>query len=71
MVEVARYLEAPDTARSARLFLWHSLGLNQLFVGDGYTRDEDGRQGEREYLVPNRKTGEIRGLVSCDLELGP
>lgn len=50
---VARFLESDQSAASARAFLYHTLGLRELFAGDGYTRFPDGRRGISEYLVPN------------------
>lgn len=39
---VERYLSAEDTPENARLFLWHSLGVNDQFTGTGWTRPPGG-----------------------------
>jgi hypothetical protein len=43
-----RYLSADDTVANARVFLWHSMGMNEHFQGDGRTTG-----GLSEYLAPN------------------
>jgi hypothetical protein len=40
------------TAADARLFLWHTVGINEHFTGDGFTAN-DGVRGFREYLARN------------------
>jgi hypothetical protein len=50
-VSAARYLAGPDTALNARLLLWHALGLNQYFVGDGWATDPLTRERVEEYLT--------------------
>lgn len=52
-VSVACYLACEDTALRARLFLWHSLGLNGHFVGDGQSPDPATKEGVEEHLTGN------------------
>ncbi|KNY24290.1 hypothetical protein [Methylobacterium sp. ARG-1] len=52
-LSAARYLAGPDTALNARLFLWHALGLNQYFVGDGWSTDPLTMERVEEYLTGN------------------
>ena len=66
-----RYMCSEDTAENARLFLYFTVGLNNLFAGDGYTRDKDGKKGIKEYLMANRRIAEMQGakLVDIDVKL--
>ncbi|MCB0335426.1 MAG: hypothetical protein KDD62_03950 [Bdellovibrionales bacterium] len=59
-----RYMTCDDTALNARLFLWHSLGMNHLYQGNGYTRG-----GGKEYLTQNKSLAEIRDCVLIDLQV--
>ncbi len=62
-VSVARLAAGPRTAARARLFLWHTVGANPQFAGDGFGRTDDGRRTFREYLVENRALRAIRDAV--------
>ena len=64
-----RYKEAANTAVSARLFLYYTVGLNSLFSGDGYTRDKDGNKGIKEYLMCNKPLRDIEGSILVDLDV--
>lgn len=68
-MSLSRYRDCPDTALNARLFLWHSLGLNGQFVGDGWTRDE--RTGGRveEFLTGNVSLAELPDHRVIDLHV--
>jgi hypothetical protein len=59
------YLACEDTAVNARLFLWHSLGVNDQFTGTGYTTG-----GVDEYLMPNLPLAEVREYKLIDLHVG-
>lgn len=50
-----------------RALLYHTLHLRELFRGDGYTYDEKGNRGVREYLLPNVEIASIPGVVVHDL----
>lgn len=65
-MSVERYLTCEDTAENARLFLWHSLGVNDQFTGNGYTKGPDGVD---EYLLPNRYLAELPGAVVLELSV--
>lgn len=59
-----RYLSAPDDVVHARAFLWHSLGLNELFRGNGYSPE-----GVPEYLVANTDVRNDFAVVPLDVKL--
>ncbi|KAL6055772.1 Isochorismatase domain-containing protein [Balamuthia mandrillaris] len=66
--------ERDDEARislgEARAFLYHEVGLNGLFSGDGYTKMEaTGERGMREYLMPFCYVKELPRYVLLDLPL--
>ena len=51
-----------------RQFLWDEIGLNKLFTGKGYTEDEQGNVGPKEYLAMNKRFDEIKGLCVVDVD---
>jgi hypothetical protein len=64
-----RYRDADDTPANGRLFLWHSLGVNNQFTGDGFTAGPDGTPRVEEYLVPNGRLADFPDVVLLDLEV--
>ncbi len=53
-----------------RGWLYHKLGLNDLFDGGGSTKLSDGSCGVLEYLIRNRHVTEFGGaFVFVDLEV--
>ena len=66
-----RYLVCDDTAQNARLFLWHSLGMNEQYVGDGYTAALSSKFRLDEYLTANVPLQAIPGVVTIDLPIEP
>lgn len=69
-MNVARYATCSDTAVNARLFLWHTLGLNQHFQGDGWATDPLTGERVEEYLTANVSLSEIVGhrVIALDVE---
>jgi len=63
-MSLERYKDAPDDAVYARAFLWHSLGLNEHFQGDGYSEE-----GVPEYLVANVDLNEDFTVVPLDVRM--
>jgi len=56
----ARLLGLPlPRAADVRAFLYHSLNLNNLFAGDGYTYTQEGSKGYKEYLAPNKQLEQL------------
>jgi len=66
---VARYLAGEDNALNARLFLWHSLGINDQYTGTGYTKPPNGERGAEEYLIENTLISQISEARVIDLEV--
>lgn len=62
-----RYLKSKGGVVSTRAFLYFTLYLREQFVGDGYTEDEYGVRGIREYIIPNQTLHELRPHVLLDL----
>jgi hypothetical protein len=52
---------------AVRALLYHTLHLRELFRGDGFTYDEHGNRGVREYLLPNVEVSSIPGVIVHDL----
>ena len=68
-VGVTRYATCADTAINARLFLWHALGLNQHFVGDGWAADPLTGKRVEEYLTANVQLATVAEHQSIDLRV--
>ncbi len=66
---LSRYRDCPDTAVNARLFLWHWLGLNEQFVGDGLTRDPLSGARIEEFLTGNVALAELPDHRVIDLHV--
>ena len=56
------------TCVEVRQFLWDEIGLNKLFTGKGYTEDEQGNVGPKEYLAMNKRFVDIKGLCIVDVD---
>lgn len=59
-----RYQKAADTATNARAFLYFVVHLREQYRGDGYTCDDKGVRGMKEYIAPNCKLTE---LYDCEV----
>ena len=44
------------------------IGINKLFTGKGYTEDEQGNVGPKEYLAMNKRFVDIKGLCIVDVD---
>ena len=49
-----RLANSSGSLAEVRAWLYHNVGLSELFQGRGYTALEDGTQSFKEYIVPNR-----------------
>lgn len=68
-MNVLRFRDSEATPENARLFLWHTLGINERFTGSGRTQHPDGSDGGEEYLVPNRPLVEFGEYAVIPLEV--
>jgi len=68
-MSIERYRDCEDTKVNARLFLWHSLGLNQHFKGDGWAVDPLTGARVQEYLTANVMLAGIPEHRLIDLRL--
>jgi hypothetical protein len=60
-------LKGHETLRDVRAFLYHEIGLNELFQGDGYTVTQQGVITGREYFTRNRLLTNLNEYVVLDL----
>lgn len=60
---------ASPTAWQLRAFLYHVLHLREQYSGDGFTYDDQGRQGVREYIIRNKPISDIPGAVRWDMNV--
>jgi len=63
-----RFMISQRSLVETRAFLYHTVGLRELFKGDGYTYTHDGKKGYKEYLVPNHYRHELEDLVVVELD---
>jgi len=61
-----QHIESPSLVQ-VRQFLWDEIGLGKLFRGDGYTYDDDGNQGNLEYLAKQMPLMGIEGAAIVDI----
>ena len=67
-ISMQRLLVREGTCVEVRQFLWDEIGLNKLFTGKGYTEDEQGNVGPKEYLAMNKRFVDIKGLCIVDVD---
>lgn len=68
-MDIDRYRQSSQSMLELRALLYHTLHLRELFRGDGYTYDEAGRRGVKEYLMRNCPIATIPGHVLKDLNV--
>ncbi|HEY3999962.1 MAG TPA: hypothetical protein VGO93_13895 [Candidatus Xenobia bacterium] len=66
---VKRLHAASGSLVEVRDFLYHVVHLRELFTGQGYTLQADGRRGVAEYIMPNVRLAQIPGLRLTDIEI--
>lgn len=64
-----RFLDSAPTALNLRRFLYHSLHLRELYRGDGYTWQDTGIRGVREFFMKNMRIEDIKGVTQTQLEI--
>ena len=57
------------TLIDVRAFLYHIVHLRELFSGDGFTYEEDGKKGLREYIAPNCRLEELGEYHLIDMNI--
>ena len=63
------YMASSRSPWELRAFMYHVLHIKELFRGDGYTYDEKGKRGVREYLIANKNISDIPGAVVGDIQV--
>ena len=64
-----RFKDSEGTLVDVRSFLYHTVHLRELFSGDGYTYNEAGERGLKEYIAPNRKIEELEEYRIIDISI--
>jgi hypothetical protein len=68
-MDIDRYRKSSQGMLELRALLYHTLHLRELFRGDGFTYDESGRKGVKEYLMRNQPIATIPGHVLTPLNV--
>jgi len=63
------YIASTRLPWQLRAFMYHALHIKELFKGDGYTYDENGKRGVREFLMANKRVVDIPGAVVGDIKV--
>lgn len=61
--------ESAGDVFAARLFLYFTLYLKELYGGDGYTYNGQGKRGATEYIVPNKPIASLGEHELVDIEV--
>jgi len=64
-----RFLDGQQTALDLRSFLYFTVRLTDLYSGDGFVRDENGRRTMKEFITANRPIAKLKRFVLVDLEI--
>ena len=62
-----RFQKSAKSHIDLRGLLYHCFHARELFRGDGYTYNNQGVRGVREYLLPNRRIADIKGSLVIEL----
>jgi hypothetical protein len=62
-----RFKNSKGDLLDMRRFLYNCVHLSDLFSGDGYTYDEQGKRGLREYIAPNKPLDELGKHILIDM----
>jgi hypothetical protein len=55
------------TLLQVRAFLYHQIGLNELFRGDGRTLTHEGILSDKEYMTINRPLNQLNNCILLDI----
>ena len=66
-----RLLQTDGSLTAVRAFLYHIVHLYELYSGDGWTYDEEGNRGTKEFMVPNLQLSELGQYRLLDLKVVP
>lgn len=61
----------PTTPALVRAFLRHTMKCTRLFTGDGYSYDQNGHRGSKEFLIPRARIDMLYGaseVFSLDID---
>lgn len=64
-----RYQNSSGNLLDTRRFLYNCVHLSDLFSGDGYTYDEQGNRGLREFVIKNKPLNELGKYILIDLKV--
>ena len=64
-----KYLNSEDTLVNTRAFLFHTEGLNNLYKGDGFTYNEKGEKGIKEYITKDIEVKKLKNYKYLDLKI--
>ncbi|MCX6744865.1 MAG: hypothetical protein NTX82_05055 [Candidatus Parcubacteria bacterium] len=66
-----RFLKSDQTLADFRAFLYFTIHLRELYSGDGWTYDDKGNRGVKEYIIPNLPIADLgpSELIDIDIQL--
>jgi hypothetical protein len=64
-----KFINSEGTLIDVRAFLYHTVHLRELYSGDGFTYDEDGKKGLMEFIAPNCRLEELGDYYLIDMNI--
>lgn len=64
-----RFLRSSGSLADARAWCFFTLHLRRLYGGDGYTYEDNGTRGPREFVLRNMPVADLAGHVVFDLDV--
>ena len=64
-----KYLKSKGTLFETRAFLFHNEALNNLYKGNGYTYNEKGERGIKEYITKNINIKKLKNYKFVDFKI--
>lgn len=68
-MSIEKYRSSGKSLWELRALLYHTLHLRELYSGDGYTYNEQGRRQLKEYVMRNKRIKDIQGSSVLDLDV--
>jgi len=68
-MSIEQYRTSGKSVWELRALLYHTLHLRELYSGDGYTYNEQGRRQLKEYVMRNKRIADIKDSAVLDLEV--
>jgi len=68
-IDVAKVIKHAHSPPHVRAFLFHTIGCNPLFAGNGKSLSETGEVTGDEFVMVNKRVAELEGALMIDIDV--